>query len=125
MLASGSSDRAIALIDDLLSASTETASVEFKENNSDPSLIGKYISALANTAAIDDEHFGYLVWGVRDSDHSIVGTIFDPDSDVRNGQPLPFWLAQRLTPDVAFRFQTVAHPGGRISPDRLSEAAAG
>ena len=114
MLASGSSDRAIALIDDLLSASTETASVEFKENNSDPSLIGKYISALANAAAIDDEHFGYLVWGVRDSDHSIVGTTFDPDSDVRNGQPLPFWLAQRLTPDVAFRFQTVAHPGGRV-----------
>ena len=114
MLASGSSDRAIALIDDLLSASTETASVEFKESNSAPPLIGKYISALANAAAIDDEHFGYLVWGVRDSDHSIVGTTFDPDSVVRNGQPLPFWLAQRLTPDVAFRFRTVAHPGGRV-----------
>ncbi len=114
MRAPGSSDRAVALIDDLLAASVETASVEFKENNSAPPLIGKYISALANAAALDDEHFGYLVWGVRDSDHSIVGTTFDPDSVVRNGQPLPFWLAQRLTPDVAFRFQTVVHPGGRV-----------
>ena len=83
MLAPGSSDRAVALIDDLLAASTETASVEFKENNSTPALIGKYISALANAAALDDEHFGYVVWGVRDSDHAIVGTAFDPDSERR------------------------------------------
>ena len=93
MLAPGSSDRAVALIDDLLSASTESASVEFKQNNSAPAPIGKYISALANAAALDDQHFGYLVWGVRDSDHSIVGTAFDPDSVVQNLRSgyLPFW----------------------------------
>ncbi len=124
MLAPGSSDRAVALIDDLLAASTETANVEFKENNSAPHLIGKYISALANAAALEDEHFGYLVWGVRDSDRSIVGTTFDPDSVVRNGQPLPFWLAQRVTPDIAFRFQTVAHPGGRLVLLTIPAAAA-
>lgn len=117
MLASGGplrSDRAVALIDDLLAASTETACVEFKQNNSAPALIGKYISALANAAALEEEHFGYVVWGVRDSDHAVIGTNFDPHSVVQNGQPLPFWLAQRLTPDVAFRFQIVAHPGGPV-----------
>ena len=117
MLASSSrqrSDRALALIDDLLATPAETASVEFKESNSAPDLIGRYISALANAAALEEEHFGYLVWGVRDSDHALVGTSFDPDSVVRNGRPLAFWLAQRLTPDVAFRFQAVQHPGGRV-----------
>ena len=124
MLAPGSSDRAAALIDDLLALSTETANVEFKENYSDPHLIGTYISALANAAALEDEHFGYVVWGVRDSDRSIVGTTFDPDSIARNGQPLPFWLAQRVTPDVAFRFQTVAHRGGRLVLLTIPAAAA-
>ena len=117
MAASGGplrSDRAVALIDDLLAASTESANVDFKENNSAPVLIGKYISALANAAALEEEHVGYLVWGVRDSDHAVIGTTFDPHSVVRNGQPLPFWLAQRINPDVAFRFQTVAHPDGRV-----------
>ena len=92
----------------------ETACVEFKGSNSAPVVIGKYISALANAAALEERHFGYLVWGVRDSDHSITGTSFDPDSMERNGQPLAFWLAQRLNPDVAFRFQTVSHPRGRL-----------
>ena len=61
MPASGSperSDRAVALINGLLAASAETASVEFKENNSAPVLIGKYISALANAAALEEEFTG-------------------------------------------------------------------
>ena len=107
-------NRTLALIDDLLAASNETACVEFKGSNSAPVVIGKYISALANAAALEERHFGYLVWGVRDSDHSITGTSFDPDSMERNGQPLAFWLAQRLNPDVAFRFRIVPHPRGRL-----------
>ena len=51
MPASGSppnSDRTLALIEDLLATSNETACVEFKGSNSAPAVIGKYISALAN-----------------------------------------------------------------------------
>ena len=117
MAASGSplnSDRTLALIEDLLGTSNETACVEFKGSNSAPFVIGKYISALANAAALEEQHFGYLVWGVRDTDHLITGTGFDPDSVQRNGQPLAFWLAQRLNPDVAFRFQIVQHARGRL-----------
>ena len=106
--------RTLAPIDDLLAASTETSCVEFKEHNSAAVLIGKYISALANSAALEEQHFGYLVWGVRDFDHRITGTSFDPDAVVRNGQPLAFWLAQRLNPDTAFEFQAVEHPHGRL-----------
>ena len=56
-------DRALALIEDLLATATETTCVEFKESNTAPVLIGKYISALANAAALEEQHFGYLVWG--------------------------------------------------------------
>ncbi len=106
--------RILALIDDLLVASAETSCVEFKENNFAPSAIGKYISALANAAALAERDFAYLLWGVRDSDHTITGTRFDPDTAKHQGQPLEFWLAQRLNPDVAFRFQVVKHPQGRL-----------
>ena len=106
--------RTLALIDDLLAASAETSCVEFKENNFAPPVIGKYISALSNAAALAEQNFAYLLWGVRDSDRAITGTHFDPDAVKRHGQPLAFWLAQRLNPDVAFRFQIVDHPQGRL-----------
>lgn len=106
--------RTLALIDDLLAASAETSCVEFKENNFAPPVIGKYISALSNAAALAEQNFAYLLWGVRDSDRAITGTHFDPDAVKRHGQPLAFWLAQRLNPDVAFTFQIVAHPEGRL-----------
>ena len=106
--------RILALIDDLRAASVETACVEFKENNFAPAVIGKYISALANAAVLADRNFAYLIWGIRDVDHAVTGTHFDPDSAKCQGQPLAFWLAQRLDPDVAFTFQIVAHPDGRL-----------
>lgn len=106
--------RILALINDLLAASAETTCVEFKENNFAPAVIGKYISALANAAALAERDSAYLLWGVRDSDHAIIGTRFEPDAAKHHGQPLSFWLAQRLNPDVAFRFQIVKHPQGRL-----------
>ena len=106
--------RILALIDDLLAASAETSCVEFKENNFAPAVIGKYLSALANAAALAERDFAYLLWGVRNSDHAITGTRFDPDAAKHQGQPLAFWLTQRLNPDVAFKFQIVEHPQGRL-----------
>ena len=82
--------RTLALIDDLLAASAETSCVEFKENNFAPPVIGKYISALSNAAALAEQNFSYLLWGVRDSDRAITGTHFDPDAVKRHGQPLAF-----------------------------------
>ena len=39
---------------------------------------GENISALANSAALEGKPFAYVVWGVRDEDHLIEGTSFDP-----------------------------------------------
>ena len=106
--------RTLALIDDLLAFPAETAWVEFKENNTDPRSIGRLISAISNAARIAGRDFGYVVWGVGDHGHAVVGTRFEPAAAKHRQQPLEFWLSQMLQPDVAFSFQPVEHPQGRL-----------
>lgn len=106
--------RDLALVDDLRKLPAETAWAEFKENNADPKTIGKLISAISNSARLDDRKQGYVLWGVRNGDRAIVGTRFDPGAATCRRQPLEFWLAQMLRPDVAFSFRTVRRPEGRV-----------
>jgi predicted HTH transcriptional regulator len=106
--------RALALIDDLRALPAETPWVEFKENNAGPQIIGRLISALSNSARLADQHFAYLLWGVRDIDHAAIGTRFEPSSQAQQGQPLELWLAQRLQPSIAFSFKVVEYRGARL-----------
>lgn len=106
--------RLLALVDDLRASPAETSWVEFKENNADPLMIGKLISALSNSARQADQHFAYVLWGVQDGDHSAVGTTFEPSSQMQQGQPLDLWLAQRLQPGIAFCFRSIAYHGARL-----------
>ena len=76
-------ERVRALIDDLRALPAETAWVEFKENKADAQTIGKLISALANSVRLADQDFAYVLWGVRDSDHAVVGTSFEPSTRER------------------------------------------
>lgn len=76
------SERDIALIDEL--RTTENALVEFKKDNIDPKLIAKLCSALSNAARIEEKDFAYVMWGIDDATHEVVGTRFNPD-DVKNG----------------------------------------
>ena len=98
--------RLLALIEDLRQR-PEAATVEFKVNNTNPEVIGRLISALSNAARIENREFGYIVWGIRDGDRTVVGTRFEPDSETRQRQPYEFWLAQRLNPSVALSFKEV------------------
>lgn len=104
----------ITLIDEFRRGQGETGCVEFKKDYANPTMIGKYISAIANAATLSDQPFGYVVWGIRDSDQVIIGTDFEPSSVKTAKQPLEFWLARRLSPDIAFSFESVNHPAGRI-----------
>lgn len=103
--------RTQALIAELLALPAETAWVEFKENNNDAQLIGKLISALSNAARLTDKPVAYVLWGVRDVDHTPVGTSFEPSRHLQQGQPLDLWLAQRLQPAIAFSFKSLAYQG--------------
>ena len=107
-------DRRLAPIDELRAQAAETSLTEFKENNDNPVVIGQLISSISNAARIAGQDAGYVVWGVRDTDHAVVGTTFDPATAKHKGQPLEFWLNQRLSPRIAFAFQALKHSEGRV-----------
>ena len=73
--------RDVALVDELRGQPDETPWLEFKHNNIDPEVIGKRCSALANSARIEGRDCGYMLWGIEDGSHKVVGTDFWPDSD--------------------------------------------
>ena len=49
------------VVTDLVALPKETEWVEFKVNNSNPEEIGEYISAIANSAALDGRDRGYII----------------------------------------------------------------
>ena len=107
-------ERDIALVDELRRARSEDACVEFKQNNSDPEMIGKLVSALSNGARAINKEVAYILWGIEDATGRVVGTSFDPDAKLVGGQAFVFRLAQLLKPSPAFGFRIVNHPEGRI-----------
>ncbi len=92
------------LLKHLLSLGKETEWREFKQNNSEPDSVGEYISALANSAALHKQPFGYLIWGVNDDTKQIVGTSFQPHKERKGNQSLELWLQILLQPRPDFRF---------------------
>ncbi len=86
----------------LLKMSAETEWVEFKEGNCNPEEIGEYLSALSNSAGLHDEPAAYLVWGVQNATHQLVGTDFAPRSTKVKNQELENWLACLLEPRINF-----------------------
>jgi Predicted transcriptional regulator containing an HTH domain and an uncharacterized domain shared with the mammalian protein Schlafen len=106
--------RTLTLVEDLLALPAEASWAEFKENNKDPQLIGKLISALSNAARFAEQDFAYVLWGVRDSDRAVVGTSFEPSKQVEQQEPLDFWLSKRLRPCVQFSFMPIDCRGKRL-----------
>ena len=88
--------------------------MEFKQDNADPKLIAKLCSALSNSARVEQKDCAYVLWGIHDKDHRILGTQFDPETKTVGNQAFQLWLAQRLSPSIAFTFRAVNHPDGRV-----------
>ena len=97
-------DYIISLIEKLRSYSDETEWVEFKVNNAEPELIGEYISAISNSAALHEKEWGYLVWGIDDKTHEIIGTELNYRSKKVGNEEIENWLSTQLKPRLDFRF---------------------
>jgi len=82
----------------------ETEWVEFKHNYAEPQDIGEYISALSNSAALVGKASAYMVWGVNDDEHALVGTHFSPKTAKVGKEELENWLIRALAPKIHFRF---------------------
>ena len=89
----------------------ETEWVEFKHNDAEPEEIGEYISALSNSAALLGKDAGYIVWGIEDATHRVLGTCFKPHQRKVSGQELESWLTQNLTPRIHFRMHEFESEG--------------
>ncbi len=100
------------LIDTLRAEPHETEWLEFKGNNKDPERIGKYLSALSNSACIENQKYGYIIWGIEDETHDVVGTTFKPRSMKKGHEDLEPWLARLLSSHVHFKILET-HYGGQ------------
>ena len=97
-----------ALVRSLAEMPTETEWVEFKRNIQEPEHIGEYISALSNSAALKGKPHAYMVWGVSDDEHAIVGTTFNPFTQKKGNEPLKIWLKRLLQPRICFDFHKLS-----------------
>ncbi len=101
----------VSLVRELCALPRETTWVEFKVNNDSPERIGELISALSNAAALEGREAAYLVWGVDDATHAVVGTRFRPAEAKKGAQELESWLLQMTTPRLHIRFHEVEVAG--------------
>jgi ATP-dependent DNA helicase RecG len=111
------------LVKHLLNQQGEHEWLEFKHND-DPHTIGEYMSALANAAALDGEPCGYMVWGIEDGTHRVLGTRFKPGSAKMGAQMLDLWLHQYLRPKLDFRFESFDYQGQPVVLLRVPAAVA-
>ncbi len=92
------------LLMELLKIKDEAEWLEFKLNNSDPKAIGEYISALSNSAALNERDEGWLIWGVENETWKPVGTTFQPSRVKIHHEELLNWLIRQLNPPHEIQF---------------------
>ena len=95
------------LIQELRKMPSETSWLEFKHNKYEFDMIGEDISALANSAALYERPHAYMIWGIDDASHEIVGTDHDPLTLKKGGQELESWLRNMLSKNANFEFHAV------------------
>lgn len=92
------------LVRELCKLPKETEWVEFKRNNVKPDELGENISALANSAALHEKDYAYIVWGIDDVTHAIVGTDVSMVNFKVGNEEIESWLLHSLSPKVDIRF---------------------
>lgn len=101
-----------ARLDQLLQLPQETEWVEFKQNNDNPERIGEYLSALSNSAVLHEQTRAWIAWGIRDSDHTVIGTDFRPRQAKVGNQDLEGWLTTKTSPRVNFHIHEFDYAPG-------------
>lgn len=91
------------LIDKLISLPKESEIVEFKANFHSKEEIGERISALSNSACLLKQPFAYIVFGIEDATHNIIGTSFSCKKQMVGNEELEVWLLNRLNPKIDFQ----------------------
>ena len=115
-------EKLILLINELRKLDNETPWVEFKHNNYDPEMIGSDICALANAAALHEKTQAYMLWGIENESHDIVGTEYNLRNLKKGNQELENWLRSLLSDNAEFEFDSVATPKGTVGVLTIQKA---
>ena len=99
------------LVLELCKLTSEQTWVEFKHDNFNPEMIAKDISAIANAAVLEDREFGYMLWGVQNETHEILGTTHDLQTLKRGNEELENWLRQQISDNADFETTKVDFDG--------------
>ena len=110
------------LVKELSRLPKETGWVEFKHNNDEPHMIGADISALANSAVLAGRSHAYMIWGIEDKTHDIVGTRVRLKQVKKGNQELENWLRYLLSKNADFDFHSVDIDGKHVEVIIISKA---
>ncbi|WCM25242.1 putative DNA binding domain-containing protein [Sphingomonas sp. QA11] len=102
------------LVESLCALPQETGWVEFKENKFNEDSVGQYVSSLANSAMFDGKDAAYLIFGVRDDDHTIVGTRVDLLGEKVGSESFLLWLNKYLDPHITINTESVDIDGKNV-----------
>lgn len=93
----------ILLIGSLRALPKENEWVEFKSGTATTNdKLGQYISAISNAACIHNQDFGYLIFGIADDTHEVLGTSFKFKNKKEGNQELELYIRQYLHPSIRF-----------------------
>ena len=101
------------MVQELCSFSNEQEWFELKVNWFEPYAIGEYISAMSNAAAFHKKKYAYIVWGIDNDTHEIVGTTFNQYCEYKK-EPYQHFLARNLSPSINYTFSEEIIDGKRI-----------
>lgn len=109
-----------ALLAGLLKLPKETEWLEFKQNFSGEENIGKYVSALSNSALLAGELYAYLVFGVENQTHKVVGTNVSLDTRKVGAEDLLHWMHKSLQPPIQITHKKITIEGTTVEILRLA-----
>ena len=95
------------LVNELRKYDSEENWFEFKHNNYEPDMIGKDISALANSATYAEKSCAYMIWGIHDKTHEVIGTEFNQYTLKIGEQEIESWLRNLVSNNAEFEFKNI------------------
>jgi predicted HTH transcriptional regulator len=102
------------LLTTLCSQPRETEWLEFKQNKFSPEETAEYVCALANSAMLKNEPHAYLVFGVEDESHDVVGTRVRLKREKVGAEPFENWLSRALDPRITVTFVELEFEGKHV-----------
>ncbi len=102
------------LLETLIAEPHENEWLEFKVNEFEATKCAHYISALANSAMLQNAPHAYLVFGVENDTHKIVGTKVCLKTKKVGNEPFENWVAHKLDPRLPLTFVAFEHNGAHV-----------